>query len=71
MGLLIPGSWVRAPRWAKLLVERYHNILKERNDNVLLGQKKMHVARLAQSVEHVSLKPTAVDLSPTLDETFG
>ena len=35
------------------------------------SKNKLHVARLAQSVEHGSLKPTAVDSSPTLGETFG
>ena len=30
-GTLSPRSWVRAQRWAKLLLARYHNILKERN----------------------------------------
>ena len=35
------------------------------------SKNKLNVARLAQSVEHGSLKPTAVDSSPTLGEAFG
>ena len=35
------------------------------------SKNKLHVARLAQSVEHGTLNPRVVDSSPTLGETFG
>ena len=55
----IPGSWVRAPRWAKLdlifpLFFQYPD-LKHRQIEQVKMNSGLLVARLAQSVEHGTL----------------
>ena len=66
MGLLIPGSWVRAPHRAFTLLLRMFfcklSLLSKINPN---SPKNIPAAWLAQSVEHGTLNPRVVGSSPT------
>ena len=52
----IPGSWVRAPRWAKIKICFCHHFISFLTKPSLVKVKSgSQVARLAQSVEHGTL----------------
>ena len=68
----IPGSWVRAPRWAKLdlifpLFFQYPDLKHRQIEQVKLSSGLL-VARLAQSVEHGTLNVIRSGITGSLGE---
>ena len=68
----IPGSWVRAPRWAKLdlifpLFFQYPDLKHRQIEQVKL-RSGLLVARLAQSVEHGTLNVIRSGIPGSLGE---
>ena len=71
MGLLTHGRGFEPHVGRNFWLKDTTTYLRKETTEFCWSKNKLHVARLAQSVEHGSLKTTAVDSSPTLGETFG
>ena len=71
MGLLNPRRGFEPHVGRNFCLKDTTTYLRKETTEFYWSKNKLHVARLAQSVEHGTLNPRVVGSSPTLGETFG